>query len=111
MYALLSTLVMVMVLASPLPGVGDAATVKGSAPRMQAPTQAPAPAERVDINTASAEDLKKVPGLGEALAQRIVAFREEHGRFEKVDDLLNVRGIGVTSLEKLRPHLIVEKIG
>ena len=64
----------------------------------------------VDLNSANAEELQKVPGIGEALAQRIVAFRQEHGPFEKVDDLLNVRGIGATSLEKLRPHLTVKPV-
>ena len=64
----------------------------------------------VDLNSATAQELQKVPGIGEALAQRIVAFREEHGPFEKVDDLLNVRGIGATSLEKLRPHLTVKPV-
>jgi len=62
----------------------------------------------VDLNTADAETLQKVPGIGEALARRIIEFRNEHGPFEKVDDLLNVRGIGTTSLEKLRPHLTVK---
>ncbi len=64
----------------------------------------------VDLNTADAETLQKVPGIGEALARRIIEFRNEHGPFEKVDDLLNVRGIGMTSLEKLRPHLTVKPV-
>ncbi len=55
----------------------------------------------VDVNTATAEELQSVPGIGETLAKRIVEFREEHGPFEKVDDLLNVRGIGVASLDRM----------
>ena len=62
----------------------------------------------VDLNTADAEALQKVPGIGESLARRIIEFRNEHGPFEKIDDLLNVRGIGTTSLEKLRPYLTVK---
>lgn len=65
--------------------------------------------EPVEINKATAEELQKVPGIGETLALRIVEFRQEHGNFAAVDDLLNVRGIGVASLEKLRPYLFVEK--
>jgi len=65
----------------------------------------------VDVNSATAEDLQKVPGIGEALARRIIEFREEHGPFERIDDLLNVRGIGTASLEKLRPYLAVKKRG
>lgn len=60
----------------------------------------------VDINKASAEELQDLPGVGPSLAQRIVEFREEHGPFQSVDDLLKVRGIGERSLERIR-HLIV----
>jgi competence protein ComEA len=67
--------------------------------------------ERIDVNTATAEELQSVPGIGETLAKRIVEFREEHGPFEKVDDLLNVRGIGVASLDKLRPFLSIKHLG
>ena len=65
----------------------------------------------VDVNAATADELQKVPGIGEALARRIIEFREEHGPFQKIDDLLNVRGIGATSLEKLRPYLVVKRQG
>lgn len=63
------------------------------------------------MNTATAQELQSVPGIGETLAKRIVEFREEHGLFEKVDDLLNVRGIGVASLDKLRPFLTIKRSG
>jgi competence protein ComEA len=61
----------------------------------------------VDINAASVADLEAVPGIGKALAQRIVDFRQKNGPFAKVDDLLKVQGIGEKSIEKLRPHLTV----
>ena len=63
----------------------------------------------VDVNKATVEQLQEVPGIGPALAQRIVDFRTEHGLFEKVDDLLNVRGIGTTTLDKLKPYLTIGK--
>jgi competence protein ComEA len=63
---------------------------------------------QVDLNRASAADLEKVPGIGPATAARIVEWRETHGPFERVEDLLNVRGIGAKSLEKLKPYLTVE---
>ena len=63
--------------------------------------------KKIDINQASVARLQDVPGIGPALASRIVAWRDEHGPFERVDDLLNVRGIGVKTLEKLRPYLEV----
>lgn len=63
--------------------------------------------EQVDVNRASESELQVVPGIGPAMAKRIVEWRTEHGRFERLDDLLNIRGIGVKTLDKLRPYLTV----
>lgn len=57
----------------------------------------------VDVNTASATDLEALPGIGPVLAARIVAHREAHGRFERLEDLLEVEGIGPKLLARLRP--------
>lgn len=59
----------------------------------------------VNINTATSEQLQLLPGVGPALAGRIVAFREANGPFEKVDELAAVQGIGDKSLAKLRPYV------
>lgn len=56
----------------------------------------------VSLNRASASDLETLPGVGPVLAERIVAFREENGRFETVEDLLEVPGIGEAKLASLR---------
>ncbi len=101
-----AVLAVAVVLASPLtPAVGGA---EWPGPVQEQNQNAPKP---VDVNTATAEELQSVPGIGETLAKRIVEFRQEHGPFEKVDDLLNVRGIGVTSLDKLRPFLTIKRSG
>lgn len=63
------------------------------------------PAGTVDLNTASVAELTSLPGIGEALAQRIVAWREENGRFRSVDQLLDVSGIGPAKLRALRPRV------
>lgn len=57
----------------------------------------------VDLNTATADDLDTLPGIGPATASAILAYRDEHGRFSTVDELLEVRGIGDAKLEQLRP--------
>ena len=61
----------------------------------------------VDINTAGAEELKLLRGVGDVLAERIIAYREEHGPFRRVDDITLVRGIGSAVLENNRERLTV----
>lgn len=62
----------------------------------------------LDINTAPAEALTGLPGIGEELAARIAAYREEHGPFETVEDLTNVPGIGQGKLAALEGLVTVE---
>lgn len=52
------------------------------------------PGERVNINTADSARLQLLPGVGEATADSIIAYREEHGGFRKAEDIMNVSGIG-----------------
>ena len=62
----------------------------------------------LDLNRATVEELVELPGIGPVLAERIVAFREEHGPFRSVEDLLQVPGIGEATLEALRPYITVQ---
>ena len=72
------------------------------------PEQTPAPpTARVNVNTASEAELDTVPGIGPALAQRIIAHREQHGPFRSVDGLQEVRGIGPRSIERMAPAVTV----
>jgi comEA protein len=64
---------------------------------------------KININTATAEELTALPGIGPSYAQRIVEHREKNGPFKKVEDLLNVRGIGEKTFEKIRDRLTVGK--
>lgn len=63
---------------------------------------------RVDINTARAEDLTIIPGIGPVTAERIVEFRESKGRFTSPESLLGVKGIGPATLEKMRGYIKTE---
>ena len=62
---------------------------------------------KVNLNTASAEQLVELPGIGPALATRIVEHRQKAGAFKSVQELMNVKGIGERSLQKLQPYLTV----
>lgn len=60
---------------------------------------------RIDLNHADAAELVKLPGIGEQVAKRIVAYRTDNGPFEKTEELMNVRGIGEKTYLKLRSFL------
>ena len=61
----------------------------------------------ININTASVRELQKLNGVGAVTARAIVGYRDEHGDFGSVDELLNVHGIGQATLEKLRPYVTI----
>jgi comEA protein len=65
------------------------------------------PAHPVDLNTATAEQLQQVPGIGPSTARAIVNFRQKSGPFQRIEDLLAIKGISKARLEKMRPYLTV----
>ncbi len=62
----------------------------------------------VNINTATAEELSTLEGIGEMKAASIIEFRDNHGNFTKIEDLKNVKGIGDKIFEKIKDQLTVE---
>lgn len=63
--------------------------------------------ERVNINTASAEELATLPGIGPTTAQKIVEYRLQHGPFRTIQDIQNVPGIGPTTFAKIQDYITV----
>jgi competence protein ComEA len=88
-----------------VPARGPAAVAAGAAATGGDPTQSPA--VPVNLNTATADELGTLDGVGPATAQKILAYRQEHGGFSSVDELDQVPGIGAKRLAALRPHVTV----
>jgi competence protein ComEA len=61
----------------------------------------------VNINTASAADLEALPGIGAKTAARIIEYRQKNGPFKKIEELMNVRGVGEKNFLKLKPQITV----
>ena len=67
----------------------------------------PAPTGKVNINSASAQQLSTLPGVGQKLAARIVEYRQKSGGFKSAQELVNVKGIGEKNFQKLQPYIVV----
>jgi competence protein ComEA len=64
-----------------------------------------APSKPININTSGVTELMQLPKVGQKTAERIVSFRKQHGNFKRIEEIMNVKGIGEKSFAKLRPYL------
>jgi competence protein ComEA len=84
----------------------QAGAAQAPAPKSGGRTAAKPPATgTININTASAVDLETLPGVGAKTAQRIVEYRQKNGPFKKIEDLMNVRGVGEKNFLKLKGQI------
>jgi competence protein ComEA len=83
--------------------------ISAEASTSSAPSEAvePSNASPIDLNTASDSELMQISGIGPVTAEKILEFRQLHGRFSSVEQLLDVQGIGVKKLELIRPFVTV----
>ena len=92
---------------TPSDTIGKGTTLELASTGSQPPPADAATANRLNINTASLEELMTLPRIGPALAQRIIEYRETHGGFRSIEELTKVRGIGEATLERLRDLITV----
>jgi len=64
--------------------------------------------QKIDLNRATLEDLMRLPKIGEVTAQRIIDYRTAHNGFTSVDELVNVKGIGEKTLERIKNEVCIE---
>jgi competence protein ComEA len=103
-FAALVTLVALFAALRPI-----AATAQTSVPPRPSghSTAKPALTAPLNINTASATELEALPGIGAKTAARIVEYRQKNGPFKKVEELMNVRGVGEKNFLKLKPQITI----
>jgi len=65
------------------------------------------PANPLNLNTATAEQMAEIPGIGPGTARAIIQFREKSGNFQRVEDLLAIRGITERKLAQIKPYVVV----
>jgi competence protein ComEA len=95
------------------PAAAKAAAVSAPAPSDSDDEPAPRAGKKLvsgklNLNTASDEQLQMLPGVGPSKAERIVAWRQKNGGFKRVADLRKVKGFGFKSLKKLEPYLDIK---
>jgi competence protein ComEA len=63
--------------------------------------------EKVNLNTATIEQLQTLPGIGPAMAKRVIEYRTKVGKFNKIEEIINVKGIGEKKFQKIKDRLLI----
>ena len=105
-----SPLIPLVILATILSASACATLPRPTKPAAQLSSELPKTerASAININTASLQELEKLPGVGQGIAERIVAHREQYGPFRRPEHLMMVRGISDRKFRELRPMIVVE---
>ena len=85
-------------------GVGGSTAIEAARQDTKAAAPSPAP---LNLNAATAADLEKLPGVGAAMATRILEYRQKSGGFKKIEELMNIQGIGERNFLRLKPLVTV----
>jgi len=99
----------VLALAALPASASESQKAAGGSARASSSKSPAAPSSPININTATQAQFESLPGIGPKVAQRIVEYRQKNGQFKKIEDLMNVKGIGEKSFVKLKPYLTVSE--
>lgn len=91
-----------------VPTIGEATPTPAAVPAKSGASSAKTPTGKININTASVDELDVLPGIGPALGQRIIDYRKQNGAFGTIEDLKKVRGIGDKSFEEIKDLITVQ---
>jgi competence protein ComEA len=105
MRALFTVLALVAIAA--LPAAAQQKPASRSSKPAASRSAAAAPSSPVNLNSATQAQIETLPGIGPKVAQRIIEYRQKNGPFKKIEDLMNVKGVGEKSFLKLKPYLTV----
>ena len=103
---MITRILMAAILGIAVSAAAASAQNKATTPKTAATVTATATAP-VNLNTATVEQLATIPGVGPKMAERIIDYRQKNGGFKKVEDLMNVSGVGEKSFLKMKPLITV----
>lgn len=103
---MITRILMAAILGIAVSAAAASAQNKATTPKAAATVTATATAP-VNLNTATVEQLATIPGVGPKMAERIIDYRQKNGGFKKVEDLMNVSGVGEKSFLKMKPLITV----
>src|SRR5215510_11413550 len=101
---MMTRILMAAILGVAVSAAAASAQNKATTPKAATTATATAP---VNLNTATVEQLATIPGVGPKMAERIIDYRQKNGGFKKVEDLMNVSGVGEKSFLKMKPLITV----
>jgi len=101
---------MTRIMIAAIAAIALSAAAAGAQGRATAPKATATAAAPVNLNTATLDQLATIPGIGVKTAERIIAYREKNGGFKKIEDLMNVSGVGEKSFLKMKPLITVAAV-
>jgi competence protein ComEA len=101
---------MTRIMIAAIAAIALSAAAAGAQGRATAPKATATAAAPVNLNTATMDQLATIPGIGVKTAERIIAYRQKNGGFKKIEDLMNVSGVGEKSFLKMKPLITVAAV-